>query len=494
MKKNLYKSMILVSVLSLLAKMLGFIREISLGNVYGANSNTDIYFYTFKISIAVFLSAGGIITTTLIPRIIDEEKTNNEIINKVLTLLLTCSAVLLVILYFFAPHLVQLTSPFQGEQKKLAIDMLRILFSTIVFFPLIYVYMSLLHTKGIFLPNNLSSVLFNLIIIIYILFWGEKYGIVGLGIIILVGWFLQFFVLVLPVRNTGYVFRLKWPKKEDNFKEMYSMFIPLFFIISLFGLLNIGDTMSATNLKAGEMSILNFAFSLFGALATAFVMAISTVIFPDITRKMKSMNDTEINEYLVKQLNVLLIVFLPMIVGVFFLGDELIRFFYGFTKEFKAEDFLKTSDTLKIFFLGLISFGVVEILSKTYIAKKKMMFPCCVSILAVILNYFGNVLVANRYGTKGIAMVTSLVLFVVALVYITNLKIKWSGLLFYIRSFLPTIIMGISLYILQWKVELEHLLLNIALQLIGGVISYLLGLSIIFKTEISLILKNGGNK
>lgn len=495
MSKRIYQNILLVSVLTIIAKLLGFLREIALGNIFGVGIETDLYFYAFKISIFMFLSAGGIITTALIPPLVEDFSHSKkekafDLANSVLSILLLGAMFFTLLVVFFAKPIGQVLSPYTGNDLIILARLIRVMFASSLFFPFIYVFMSILHVNNVFIPNNLSSVVYNLILILYLLMIGSRYNILGFSYIILLGWLFQFIVLIPSVKKLGYKFEIKIFNMDKRIKEIFKKALPLFMIISTFGLLNLGDTIAASQLEAGSTSTLNFAFSLYGAFSTTLILAVSTVLFPEITKQIKSrVQDEVLKDFLLKQIRPMIILFIPMTVGVLAIGDDLIRLLFSFTNEFTEANYVDTYRVLGAYFIGFVAFGVYELLNKVYLAKNNLKLPFIISTGAVVINLVLNYLVTPIAGTTGIAFVTSISLILSAGIYWTYMGLGKGSIKLLLKVVSSSLMMWLIIDYINYFNAMDVSLMSLIIKFVIGICVYFVGVVILRVEEILLILK-----
>lgn len=495
MSKKIYQNILLVSTLTIIAKLLGFLREIALGNIFGVGIETDLYFYAFKISIFMFLSAGGIITTALIPPLVEDFSQSNpkkafDLSNSVLSVLLLAASFLTLLVMIFAKPISEMLSPYTGQELLILSNLIRVMFASSLFFPFIYVFMSMLHVNNIFIPNNLSSVIYNLILILYLLFIGSQYNILGFSYIILLGWFFQFIVLVPSVKKLGYTFEVKVFNMDHRIKEIFRKALPLFMIISTFGLLNLGDTIAASQLETGNTSTLNFAFSLYGAFSTTLILAVSTVLFPEITKQIKKKVPIDVlKDFLLKQIRPMIILFIPITFGVIAIGDDLIRVLFSFTNEFTEANYIDTYQVLVAYFIGFIAFGVYELLNKVYLARNNLRLPLIISTIAVISNYVLNYLVIPFAGTTGMAFVTSGCLIISALAYWFHIGFGLKPIKLLFKVILSSILMWLIIDNLSFFQDMQISFGSLMIKFVSGMGVYFICILILRVKEVGLILR-----
>lgn len=486
MSKKLYSSMLWVSLLTLMAKSLGFLREVALGNIFGVGYESDVFFQAFKISIFLFLGAGGIITTSLIPEIVEDfERKDPEaaftLMNQMMTLWMILSSLWILIIFTFGTSYAQVFTQYSGEELIYFTNILKVMFLSLWCFGPLYICTSFLHVNRKFLPNSLSSVAYNLFLMIYLLVFRSTDRIWGFTIVLSLGWYLQLLAVGIPTYQLGYRFKWTLPKGSQRFSRVIKKMPTLFIIVSLFGLLNLGDTMVVNKLPVGNVSALNYAFSLYGALATTIALSISTVLFPEISERIqKKIDEKKLIQFVNTQMNFLIYLFIPISAGIYVLSYDIVKLFFSFSGKFTASDYLMTSGALKAYFIGFVFFGFYELLTKIAIARKDIKFVAWASLSAVCLNFVLSTWAAPYFGVVGVASVTSLVMMLLAGAIWIRFGVQVKVLIAILKSCLAMVGMIFAMNILASY--MDALLIKIIAQTALGVLVYAMLLTL-FRAE-----------
>ena len=142
MSKQLFKSTAIVGSMTLLSRILGFVRDMLIGQIFGVSASTDAFFVAFKIpNFLRRLFAEGAFAQAFIPVLADYKEMGNQ---QVLKLFIdktagTLAAVLMLITILgviTAPLLILLFAPgfaWQSTQHDLAVQMLRLTFPYLFF-------------------------------------------------------------------------------------------------------------------------------------------------------------------------------------------------------------------------------------------------------------------------------------------------------------------------------------------------------------------------
>jgi putative peptidoglycan lipid II flippase len=190
------KTALLVMIITILSKILGFSREIVLSYVYGASAITDAYLISQTIPAVIFGFVSAGVATGFIPlysRILNEQgqlEANRYTNNLNNALLLLASIIVAIVLLFTQPIVKIFASGFSGETLELAIKFTRISVFGIYFTAVINILASYLQIHKNYIIPALLGFPMNLVIIAS-LFISTKTNIyvIAIGSVLATDWF-----------------------------------------------------------------------------------------------------------------------------------------------------------------------------------------------------------------------------------------------------------------------------------------------------------------
>ena len=201
----------IVMIIALVGKVLGLYRDHLLAVYYGTGMAANAFNTASRIPRvffdAVFASA---ISACFIP-VFSEYLTRKgrepafRFAGCFITVMGLLSAVLSVLGILFAGPLVSLFADgYDAQTAELAVSLTRVMFPTVLFTGVAFSFVGVLQSLGEFNVPALISVVSNLVIILYYLTLDQQFGIYGLAVAFLVGWFLQAAVQVPSLRRLGF--------------------------------------------------------------------------------------------------------------------------------------------------------------------------------------------------------------------------------------------------------------------------------------------------
>ncbi len=265
MQKSILRATTVVLVMNLLAKILGFGREMVIARVFGANMYTDAYLVAYTLPYFLQTILGFALVTVTVPLLtkylLDDNKTeafqvSNYFINIVI-IVMTGFALLGVVL---APYLVKITAPlFNAETAALATELTRIMFPAVIFMSLGMVITGILNAHHRFLAAAFAPGFSSLIIILGVLVLGSSQGIYGLAVATLVS-FVGLMVVQLPsLFHLGYRYEAKISLSHPDVKMAMSTILPIVLGTAVNQIYFALNRIFASGLVEGSISALNYA-------------------------------------------------------------------------------------------------------------------------------------------------------------------------------------------------------------------------------------------
>ncbi|MBQ9267876.1 MAG: murein biosynthesis integral membrane protein MurJ [Clostridia bacterium] len=485
MKKNIVKTFSLVFVITAISKCLGLLRDIVFAKYYGTGYVSDAFFAATRIPtqlVDIILSSA--IVSTFVPifnQILqkDGREKANHFANNFVNIVALISSAIAILGILFAPQVVHLLAGgFDAETFNLTVELIRITFPMIIFTAIAYSLVGLLQSYGEFnIPAAISAVS-NLVIIIFLVLFREKFGIHGLAACMLFAWFLQVAIQIPFAKKFGYPFHLKVNLKDENIKNVFLLAIPVFISTAVLPINNLVSTRIASGMGDNALSAMEYAYKLYVVISGIFTYAIGNIIFPEMSRASADNDKKEYQEIILKALRMMCYVLIPLSIGIMIYRQDIVSVIYE-RGEFDALSTLRTSSILMYFAFGIIGAGIVEIMNKAFYAKQDTKSPLIAGVIMVVLNVVLCLIFSKIIGVEGLALATSLTALAnaITLIVMANRKEKMID-----RTFLLTIakmigaslVMGLVVVLLNnWLVGvLSFKIVRMGIGAVIGVVTY----------------------
>ncbi|ACB85920.1 murein biosynthesis integral membrane protein MurJ [Natranaerobius thermophilus] len=401
-----------MTIVSLLSKVFGFLREMALAREFGATFETDAFLIAIMIPQILFASLGASIATTFIPLYtearLDNKHEVNSFVSTFFKIMVGLSSIIVTVALLFTPQLISVISPgFTGEVRELSILLTRIMLPVIVFLAAGGVLKGILHSHNEFLIPVSVGVFQNVIIIAFILILGPTYGIEMVTVGSLIGFSMNFFILYPKARKLKVPLIDKLKPFHPLVKRSFYLMLPILFGNMVLQLNKLVDRMLASNLEEGSISALNYASKIFTLPHGIFVMAVATVLYPSFSQFAAKGNVNRVKETMVSGLSSLVFLILPMMIGALVLREPIIRVLFE-RGEFDATATERTAFALFFYSLGMLSISLREIINRVFYSYQDTKTPIRIATISVFINIGLNFLLVGPLGHGGLAFATSI--------------------------------------------------------------------------------------
>lgn len=413
---SLFKSSSLVSVMTLLSRVLGLVRDVMVAQYFGARA--DAFFVAFKIpNFFRRLFAEGAFSVAFVP-VLSEYKTQKTqvetqlLIARVsgvlgLLLLLVCVIAVLgshYLAWVFAPG-------FHNDPDKFALtaDLLRITFPYLAFISLAAFASSVLNSYGRFFAPAFTPVLLNLCLIFAVLVMTQWFlePLFALAWGVLLAGAVQLLFLLPFVAHLGLLVRPRYQPKDEGVRRIGKLMLPALFGVSVSQINLLLDTLLASFLESGSVSWLYYSDRLNNLPLGIFAIAIGVVILPALSEKHASQQGEGFAKTLDWAVRMLFLLALPAALALIVLATPLMAtiFYHG---EITAYDVGKMSLSLQAYGSGLLAFMMIKVLAPGYYARQDTRTPVKIGIQAMVVNMVLNLALVFPLQHAGLALATSL--------------------------------------------------------------------------------------
>ena len=450
------KATIGLMIATIIAKVLGFGRELVLASSYGASMYSDAYLTAMNIPVVIFTIIGTTLGTVLIPMYFEVnsdlgEKKALNFTNNVFNMVIAICIALAILGFLFTEPLVKVFAMgFEGETFKVAIDFTRITIIGIVFTGLSYVMTAYLQIKNNFTVPGLISVPKNIIIITsiilsvkynpYIMIWGTLIGIA------------TEFLFQLPFAiKSGYKYQPYINIKDKYIKKMSWLIGPVLIGVAVNQINTMVDRTLASTLAEGSISALNYANKLNGFVMAMFITSVGAVIYPMLSKLSSEDNKEKFTSSVVQSINSIILLVIPISVGAMVLATPIVKLLFQ-RGEFDARATSMTSIALIMYSIGMVAFGLSDILGKVFYALQDTKTPMINGAIAMVMNIVLNIILVKYLQLAGLALATSISAIICIFLLFGSLKKKMGYfgqdkiIKTTIKSIISAVVMGVVTY------------------------------------------------
>jgi putative peptidoglycan lipid II flippase len=418
LSKQLLKSTAVVSSMTMISRILGFIRDMLFARIFGVDAGTDAFFVAFKIpNFLRRLFAEGAFAQAFVPVLSDYKEQGSKqalklFIDKTAGTLALVLALVSLIGVIAAPIIITLFAPGfsnEGKQYDLAVQMLRITFPYLFFISSVAFAGGILNSHGKFAVPAFTPVFLNICMISAAIWLSPlmdepvialAWGVFAAGIVQLLFQFPALYRLgLLPKLKLGF--------KDSGVKRILTLMLPAIFGVSVTQINLLLDTIIASLLAAGSVSWLYFSDRLVEFPLGLFGIALATVILPSLSKNHAANDPVQFSKSLNWALQLVLLIGLPASIGLLMLAEPMLSTLF-LSDKFTTHDVHLAGESLMAYSMGLLGFILVKVLVPGFSSRKDTKTPVRFGIYAMITNMGLNIILAFPFAHTGLALATSL--------------------------------------------------------------------------------------
>ena len=399
---NLLKSLATISGLTLVSRILAFVRDVLIAGIFGAGMANDAYILATRLpNLLRRLFAEGAFSQAFVPifgeyrnrRGHDETKLLVDHVTSMLALILFAVTLIGIVA---APILVYITAPgFIKDAAKfdLTVQMLRITSPYIFFISLVSVAAGILNTYNKFWVPAFAPILLNICLIGGAL-WLTPYfeqPVMGLAWAWFVAGFAQLAFQIPFLKKIGMLPSIRFSLKDEGMWRVIRQMGPAVFGVSIAQISLIINTIFASILVTGSVTWLYLADRLMEFPAGLLGVALGTILLPSLSKCHASNNKQEYSRLLDWGLRLTIMLTLPAALALGMISVPLLATFFQ-RGAFAAHDVLMTSHALIGYSVGLIGMILVKILAPGFYARQDIRTPVKIGIVTLLATQAMNAL------------------------------------------------------------------------------------------------------
>lgn len=421
---SVLKAAWIIAVVTIVSKLIGFIRDIIIANYYGASMVSDAYYYAYQIPSLSLILLGGVggpfhsatvaVFSKLIP---DLNERPQEVANKLYSTFMTATTIffliLSVVMFVFPRQIMGLIiSSGSVDMINLASEHLKIMTPLLIIGGIVGIYYGILIIYRQFMLPNLSPIIMSVAIIgiVVAVAPNDQKG-YALAWATTIGAILQLVIQYPNVRKLGFLWKPNFQfTNNPNFKEIMELLFPAI-LSSTVGQIHIYvDMFFTSSISEGAWTAIGYANRVFqfpvGILVTAFLVP----LFPIFARLVAD-NDLEgIKTYFNKGVGVLFFVGIPIIIGILTVGMDAVRLIFE-RGAFDANATFMVTEALWFLSVSILPYVFRDSITRVYYSFNDSKTPFIVAFSSIVLKYLLNVIFISKMhmGIGGITLSTSLV-------------------------------------------------------------------------------------
>jgi len=414
---NLYKAIGSIGGLTMVSRVLGFVRDMIGSRMLGASHANDAFNLAFLLpNIFRRLFAEGAFSAGFVPLFSrrlqsgghqDAEAFSNEILSVFMPTLLLVT----IVFEIFMPGVLLLVAgDYQTVPGKLelAIELTRWTFPYLLFISLVALLAGVLNSLTRFAIAAFAPALLNVALIVALLVSPpDKVATVRLmAIAVLVGGVFQFLLCWVAVRRAGVRLRFGRPRMTPAVRELVTLILPATVAAGVYQLSQLFYAYFSSRLGEGALTNLSYADRLNQLPLSIIGTALGVAILPSISQAIARDDEVEAADVQARAFDLSMLLTLPATLALAVAAGPIIGALYQ-GGEYSVESARITGNILAILVTGLPAYVLVKVLTPAFYARKDVRTPVRIAMSVLGLGVVANFALIPVMGIYALATVTS---------------------------------------------------------------------------------------
>jgi len=444
------------------SRVAGLVREIAAAAIYGVGGSIGAFVVAFQVpNLLRSLVADSAISAAFVPVFteLDEQGRRKEaarLAGAFIGLISLVLGIITLIAIVTAPWVMPLFAPnlAGGEFGDDLVRLSQIMFPIVVLLGLTGLVMGVLQASGEFASSAFVPVLWNAVIIVALIgvtpFVGDGAKIYVYALGILIGTAVQLLYLVPGLRGKG-PFPISLGRGSPHVRRVLGLMVPVTIGLGLINFTLIVNSYFADRVGEESIRAIDAAFRLYILPQGVFSVAVSTVLFPAISRMAARGDVPGMRRAVTEGTRQIFVLLIPATVFLALMAEPVTRLVFEH-QDFNEAATELTGGALLFFTLGLVFNGGSLLFIRSFFALKKTWIPTKVSVGTLALNAILDFALYKPLGTGGIALATSIASFAgfVALGLLLSRELGGLDIAWLADGFARTIVAAAWLGALAW--------------------------------------------
>ncbi|MFN8058801.1 MAG: murein biosynthesis integral membrane protein MurJ [Vicinamibacterales bacterium] len=439
---GLAKSAGLISVATMMSRILGLVRDQVLAHRFGSGDAMDAFNVAFRIpNLLRDLFAEGAMSAAFVPTFTRALTSNGReaawrLANVVISTLAVATGIIVVAGVLFAGPLTTLLAWAYGDvpgKLELAVRLTRVMFPFLTLIAIAVAMMGMLNSLGRFFVPALSPATFNVatiaavFLLVPIMPLAGLDPIVGVAIGTLAGGVGQVALQWPQLRREGYRFRFVLSPRDPGLREILALMGPGTLGLAAVQINLFVSTILATSQGTGALSWLNYAFRIMYLPIGLFGVSIASAAIPSLSTHAARSDLRALRDTVSKSLRMMLMLNVPATLGLMALATPIVGLIFE-RGAFTSADTGAVAGALMCYAPGLVGYSAVKVASPTFYALKDSRTPVAVSVSSVVLNLAMSIVLVRYLGYRGLALGTAFAALANAVILLALLSRRIGGL------------------------------------------------------------------
>lgn len=410
------KAAVIIAVFSLLAKILGLVRDAVFSHQFGAGVMIDAYFAAFRIPDFIYnLLILGTFSVAFIPvfsqYLLKDEEDSNRLASSIINVTLIMMLIVTCLAYIFIDPLVRAIAPgFTGEAFELTRLFTKIFLLSPIFLTLSSIVSSILNTYKRFALMAIAPVVYNLSIIAGVIWLYPRFGPAGLAIGVVAGAFLHFAIQVPQIFALGFRYSFKIVGSDAGFRKFWRLYWPRIFSMGTEQVTSLIVSIFGSFLGTGALAAFYYANNLQSVFLGIFAVSFAIAVFPLLSDLYNKKDDLGFKDVLAKTTVQILFFMIPLSILLLVLRAQVVRLVLGIGQgtNFTFADTRIVAESLGLFCISLFAQALIPLFTRAFYALQNTIIPVVIGLITIASNIFITYYFTGKFGVAGMALAYSI--------------------------------------------------------------------------------------
>ncbi len=454
-KKMIAQAAGLLMVTMVIARILGYVRDVVIYSRFGQNYVTDAYNAAFSVPDFIYmLLVGGALSSALIPVVSgylarDEDREAW----KVVSLVVNWTALVLVVLIslgfvYTRPLVLMLVPKLPAQTIDLAVTLTRIMLLQSFFMAMSGISTGVLNARQHFTMPAIGGILYNLLIITFGLLLAERWGIAAFSTGVVAGSVLNLAVQLPALKRAGFRYYPIINPNHPGLKQILILMLPIMIGLSVTQVNLFVNQNLASGLSEGSISALRLAQRIMQLPIGIFGVSVAMAVFPTMNEQVARHDIEGFKRLFSLGLRAVFVITIPASLGLMALREPIISVLFQ-QGQFNAGDTVATAQALYFYCIGLFAYSALQLANRIFYSLRDTVTPVASGLASILLNIALSILLVKAMGHQGLALAYSIA-GIFNLVLLTLLLKRRLGLIGggqLMRSFLAALAASLVMYL-----------------------------------------------
>ena len=407
---------VIIAVFSLLAKLLGLVRDAVFSHQFGAGVTIDAYFAAFRIPDFIYnLLILGTFSVAFIPvfseYLMKDEEDASTLASSIINVTLIMMLILTALAFVFIDPLTRAIAPgFTGEAYDLTKLFTRIFLLSPLLLTMSSIVSSMLNSYKRFALVAIAPVVYNLSIIAGAIWLYPRMGPVGLALGVVLGAFLHFAIQVPQLFALGFKYSMRIVSHDAGFRKFWRLYWPRIFSMGTEQVTALIVSVFGSFLGTGALAAFYYANNLQSVFLGIFAVSFAIAVFPLLSDLNNKKDNQGFKDVLAKTAIQILFFMIPLSILLLVLRAQVVRLVLGIGQgtHFTFTDVKIVAESLGLFCVSLFAQALIPLFTRAFYALQNTLIPVVIGFITIASNILITYYFTGKLGIAGMALAYSI--------------------------------------------------------------------------------------